>query len=213
MKLFKNLSSNHLILSFFSLLKTTMFWKIIENTKHYLSQNNWLICISIKFLSSNSLFPTFRIILPLKKILSPSTQSDVICIFTSVCKSHLIINLTRSREQRWGQGVSSSFRQAPCPISTANPHLKTPQNRYCETQQDPNIKQDSSLKVGMDLPEMPAGMLNNSSYTPCLFRPRLNYWQNGQTTQNCERYILPIKIMIVLGIAHIPAAQLVSIFS
>lgn len=47
-------------------------------------------------------------------------------------------------------GTSSSFRQAPCPISRANPHVKTPQNRYCEPPQDPNIKQGSSLKVGMD---------------------------------------------------------------
>lgn len=36
---------------------------------------------------------------------------------------------------------------------------------------------------------------------------------NGQTTQNCEQHPLPMKIMTVLGTAHMLAAQLIGIFS
>lgn len=164
------------------------------------------------FLSSNSFeFPILRIVLPLKGKL---TQSHGVCIFAAVSKSHLIINLTRSRDQRKGEGKKiASFRQAPCPISRASPHLKTPQNRYREPPQDPNIKQGSSLKVGAD-PARDAcrDARQKQIHAACLLWPRLNYWQNGQTTQNCEQHILPMKIMIMFGIAHMFSTQPVSVF-
>lgn len=91
-------------------------------------------------------------------------------------------------------------------------HFKTPQIRYCKPPAGPQHKARHLIKSWNGTCQVCLrGCVTIAVHTTCLFRPRLNYWQNGQTTQNCEQYTLAMKIMTVLGTAHMLSAQLVSI--
>lgn len=82
-------------------------------------------------------------------------------------------------------------------------HFKTPQKRYCKSPAGPQHKARLLIKSWNGSCQVCLqGCATLAVHTTCLLRPRLNYWQNGQTTRNWERYVLPMKIMIVLGTAH-----------